>query len=216
MIASFILTLYLNYLYTIIMKKHIIWNVITTGLRTGLSLLRYILIARYLSPRAFGLFAMAKGLTESLAMFKLLGSNQSLILADADDTQRGSLYALDLFLGVLLYSVLWQAAPRLSLWCAEPDLVSWLRLIGLILPLTSLTDQVFLLLQKEMAWRFLGLTRATAFAIGILTLYATRSLAAETLVQYGVSVLLVGVVGWRRFPVALSFENEGQPLGKKG
>lgn len=72
------------------MLKHVTWNTLTTGLRTGLSLLRYLLIARYLSPRDFGLFALAKGVIDAISLFKVLGSNQALIVADADAVQRGS------------------------------------------------------------------------------------------------------------------------------
>jgi O-antigen/teichoic acid export membrane protein len=187
------------------MRSSLSWNTITTGLRTGLSLLRYLVIARALSPRAFGLFALAKGLVGSFRLLKRLGSNGSLITSDASDAQRGSLYVLDLLLGVLLYCLLFQTAPRLALWFAEPDLVSWLRLLGFSLPLLSLTDQFYLLFQKEMSWRFLGLLRVAAFASGILTLFYSRSLIWETLVQYGVSVLVVGVVGVRRFPMPLHF-----------
>lgn len=187
------------------MLKHLTWNTLTTGLRTGLSLLRYLLIARYLSPRDFGLFALAKGLIELFSLPKRLASNGSLITTDVSDAQRGSLYVLDLLLGILLYGLVFQAAPRLALWFAEPELTRYLRFIGFILPLLSLTDQWYLLFQKTMAWRFLGFLRVAAFFLGIVTLYFTHSLIWETLVQYGVSVLVVATIGLRRFPMPFAF-----------
>jgi O-antigen/teichoic acid export membrane protein len=186
------------------------WNTIATALRTALSLLRYLLIGRLLPPAAFGLFGLAKGLVDTVALLKRLGSNGSAITTELTSAQRGSLWTLDLFLGLLLYSLIWQGAPTLAVWYAAPALAGILRRLGLILVLSALTEHWYLRLQRDLRWRLLGLLHVASMGAGLLTLYFTRSLIAETLVQYAVSVAVVAIVGCRRDPLPLCFR--GEPL----
>jgi lipopolysaccharide exporter len=184
------------------------WNTITTGLRTGLSLVRYLYIGRRLPPAAFGVYGLAYGLIQTVALSKRLGSNGSTITSELTPEQHGSLWTLDLLLGLLLYSLIWQLAPTLAAWHTAPALSPVLRRLALILMLTGFTEHWYLRLQRAMRWRLLGLLRVGSMAAGLLTLYLTRSLVAETLARYAISVAVVAAVGLRQFPMPLCFRGD--------
>lgn len=163
-----------------------------TGSNAGVQLARllsHIVLARLLTPDAFGLMAMALVVMMFLEMLRDLGT-RSAIVQKKEISQRftSSIFFVNLAVGVLTTAGLAAAAPLIARLFGDPDLTPLLQ----VLALSSLATAFGLvqqgLLQRNLQFKGLAAVRFTnALGHGVVAI-------ALALAGFGVWSLVVGVI----------------------
>ena len=106
-----------------------------------------IVIARILSPDDYGIVAM-------MAVFINTGFNSAVIQKkEASKRDYSTALFINLLIGIALYLILFFSAPAISSFYHQPKLVATLRVLGLILPLGSISSIQSAIATREMLFR---------------------------------------------------------------
>ncbi len=172
----------------------------------GVSFVLSIVLARLLMPSEYGLIALVLVFTNLANVFVANGLGDTLIQKkDADETDFSSLFYFSLILSIGLYMTMFLLAPYIAVFYNHPDLVSVLRVIALILPLSSIItiQQAYVskkMLFKKMFFATIGGTVASG-SIGIVMAYygfGIWALVAQYLINAVVNtIVLFFIAHWR-------------------
>lgn len=132
-----------------------------------------IVLARLLSPHAFGLVAMIAALSVLLDLIKELGLSAATIQRPVITQQQVStLFWINAAFGCLLAIILLLAAPAIAHFYGEPELASITRWLAVGFVLSGLTIQHWALLRRQMRFKAIAVIEtgaelaAMALAIG--------------------------------------------------
>ena len=174
----------------------------TQGVGFGIS----IVMARLLMPSEFGLMGMIYVFFTIGNVLLDAGLAQSLIrTVDADDEDFSTVFFFNIFLGLLLYLILFITAPLIADFYDQPLLVSLLRIYSLIFILGSFTTVQNAILIKQMKFKRLLAVSVPATIVGgsfgvffAFHGYGVWSLVYNTLISTFLSGLLLWVYSpWR-------------------
>ena len=99
-----------------------------------ISVIVNLILARILAPELYGTVAIVLVFTEILQVFVESGFGTALIQKkDADDLDFSSVFFFNLVVSVLLYVMLFAAAPVIAQLYRKPELLEIVRVVGLIL-----------------------------------------------------------------------------------
>lgn len=113
-----------------------------------------IVIARILSPEDYGIVAMMAVFINVASIFINTGFNSAVIQKkDASRRDYSTALLLNLLIGITLYLLLFLSAPAISSFYHQPKLVATLRVLGLILPLGSISSIQSAIATREMLFR---------------------------------------------------------------
>ena len=99
-----------------------------------ISVIVNLILARILAPELYGTVAIVLVFTEILQVFVESGFGTALIQKkDADDLDFSSVFFFNLAVSVLLYALLFAAAPLIARLYRKPELLQIVRAVGLIL-----------------------------------------------------------------------------------
>lgn len=135
-----------------------------------------IVLARLLSPEHYGAIAIVNIFIALANVFVVSGFGNSLIQKkDADDTDFSSVFYFNIFLGIVLYGVVFLIAPFIASFYNMPILKPVLRVMGLRLIVASVNNVQHAYVSKKMMfrrffWSTLGGTLASA-VVGIAMAY---------------------------------------------
>jgi len=133
----------------------------------GVSFVIFVILARLLTPTQFGLIGM---LTIFIAISRTLtnsGFSQALIQKkDADESDFSSVFYMNLLVSVIIYLVLFIAAPLIADFYKEPALIALTRVLGLkfVIDAFSLIQET--VLTKEVDFKSLMIARLPSNVIG--------------------------------------------------
>ncbi|MGN7614077.1 oligosaccharide flippase family protein, partial [Magnetococcales bacterium HHB-1] len=157
------------------MIKNILWNIAGGILGKALGPLLQILVARFLFPDDFGLFALALAVMSFLEMIKELGLTQSIIVCRERFDYISFQWSLQLILAVVLYPLLFFSAPFLAALFKQTPLETMLPLMGLVLFINALGDAITTHLLKAQQYKILAMRRVlmpiTTGLVGLLLAY---------------------------------------------
>ena len=165
-----------------------------------------IITARLLSPKDFGLVG-------ALAIFTVLGS----ILIDSGfstamirrnnntDAEYAAIFYFNLFVSVILYIILFFAAPLIASFFNMPELCALSRLLFLSLITNNLGIVQHIILTKKLAFKTLTTASIVSlFLSGVITViliyldFGYWSLAWQQVIQFGTRTLLLWILSpWR-------------------
>jgi O-antigen/teichoic acid export membrane protein/capsular polysaccharide biosynthesis protein len=171
------------------------WTTLESAALSGLSLISLVVLSRYLSPREFGVAAIALGLVQLLNVPVEVFFHDVLIRHDkATESHFHSAFSATLALGVLLSGSCWLFAPWLARIMGEPMLgtvLPWmsLSLVGMAFGSTLMADQRRKLHFRALALRSL-VGRATAAVVAIAM--AIRGYGVWALVAQQVLLVSLG------------------------
>lgn len=115
-----------------------LWSGLETAVMAGVSLIVSVVMARILSPTAFGLVALLQIFIAIGQMSAEAGMTQTLVrMPCRTPVQEGSALAVNLAAGGAAYVTLWLCAPLIAGFFHQPELVLVARLIGLCIPLNA-------------------------------------------------------------------------------
>jgi len=138
--------------------KGIKWVAFSRYAQKGLSFITFIILARLLEPKTFGLFAMAFIVIDGLGLFKNFGVDSALVQRK-DDIEKASHTAFWMmpFMGIVIFFILYFGAPMASLILKEPNLTPVIRVLGIIFVLGAIENIPASLLNKELRFKELAI-----------------------------------------------------------
>lgn len=143
------------------------WVALGTIGAKGLSLLRKLILARFLLPGDFGLVAYASLAVGALELFQELGFSSALIYRQ-DDVEKAAdtIFIAQLITSVLVYALAWVCAPLAARFFRNEALVPVLRVLALNLIISSVGRVPLTLLVKEMGFKKKVLPELLAATLG--------------------------------------------------
>jgi O-antigen/teichoic acid export membrane protein len=118
--------------------KSVFWIVWSRGGIQLLSFLSTIMVARLLSPKDFGLMALAGIWTYAIALFAEMGFGAAIIkFPDLEEGELSACFWITVGVAIAGYLGLFIAAPMIAVWFSSPHLTNVLRVVGLGLPLEA-------------------------------------------------------------------------------
>lgn len=183
-----------------------VWSFLEQGGSKAILLLVQIVLARLLSPEAFGVLAILLVVTQVSDSIAQSGLGMALIQKrDSDDKSYSTAWWLSLGLAAVLYIVVFLAAPTISIFYNMPDLVAYLRVLGLIVFFNSANSIQRSFLQRSLNFRSIfAATTFAAFASGIAGIvmallgFGIWALVAQSLLQSVFICIVMWVkVSWK-------------------
>jgi PST family polysaccharide transporter len=130
----------------------------------------YIVLARLLGPKEFGLFAFATVFTVLLQTFTDQGIPDAVVQrAKLEKAHLDSAFWFNLVLSLALAGLLWLTAPIAGRLVHEPGLSGILRYLIWMLPLSALGGIHQALLKRQMEYRTIGIQNFVATSAGTAT-----------------------------------------------
>lgn len=195
------------------------WSFLEQGGSKAIQLLVQIVLARLLSPEAFGVLAILLVVTQVSDSIAQSGLGMALIQkSDSSDRSYSTAWWLSLGLAAALYVVVFLAAPAISVFYSMPDLVAYLRVLGLIVFFNSANSIQRSFLQRSLNFKSIfAATTLAALASGVAGIvmaflgFGVWALVAQSLLQsVFICVVMWAKVSWKP---SLVFEvNEAKSL----
>jgi PST family polysaccharide transporter len=130
------------------------WVALGTLGAKGLSLLRKLILARFLVPGDFGLVAYASLAIGALELFMELGFSAALIYRKEDvEEAADTIFVAQLATSVVIYLIAWSIAPLVGTFFRTDALVPVLRVLALNLIIASIGRVPQTLLVKQMGFK---------------------------------------------------------------
>lgn len=183
-----------------------VWRLLERFGAQGVTLIVSFVLARLLDPSIYGIVALITVITTFLQIFIDGGLGNSLIQKkDADDLDFSSVFYVNLVLGIALYVALFFLAPLISSFYNVGDLTALIRVVGLILIISSLKNVQQAYVSRHMMFKkfFFSTLAGTILAAvtGILLAiygFGVWALVIQMLVNTFVDTLILWfTVGWK-------------------
>ncbi|GBE06031.1 lipopolysaccharide biosynthesis protein WzxC [bacterium BMS3Abin10] len=145
----------------------ILWSALARIGQEGMGFLTTLVLARLLSPDAFGLLGMVIVFTGFISMFQNLGLGPSIIQdREISQEQLSGIFWLNIGFSTLLALLTIGSAPLVSIFFNEPSITFIMMVLALNFPLSALAMVPDALLKKRMAFKKLAVIRNIATAVG--------------------------------------------------
>ncbi|TVQ70257.1 MAG: colanic acid exporter [Balneolaceae bacterium] len=146
------------------------WSGIGGLISNGLELLKYIVLARILTPGDFGLLAMAMVVISLGRIFADGGTSNAVIhFRSQSSRQLSTLYWINISAAAGLYLVIYVTAPFFAVFYGEPEVGRLLRIGGAILPLFALGTLYEVLLRKKLSFKYITVSESISSLAGFIT-----------------------------------------------
>ena len=183
------------------------WTGYSTVITTVLQFVQLAVLARLLSPEAFGLMAiimLIQGFSQAYADMGI--SNAIIHHQNTTEEQLSSLYWLNIIAGIIVFLCIFLVAPFITNYYKEPQLLELIHLAALSFIITPWGQQFQILLQKNLEFRVISIIEIIAVAAGTSTAIGAAFMGQGVYsIIFGMlvttitrSVLLVGI-GWKRW-----------------
>ncbi len=171
--------------------KALVWSFLEQSGSKIILLLVQIVLARILSPDAFGILAILLVVTQIADSVAQSGLGMALIQkTDSSNTSYSTGLWLSLSIALVLYSLIFISAPVIAEFYQMPDLVDYLRILGLIVIVNSANSIQRSYYQRMMSFKAIfkatTISAVVSGAIGIvlaITGFGVWSLIAQSLLQ---------------------------------
>jgi len=183
------------------------WSFIDSFANQGLLFITGIILARLLTPKEFGLIGMITIFIAVSESFINSGFSQALIRKkDCTDTDLSTVFYFNMVVGIMFFGVLILAAPVISRFFAEPQLIWLVRVLGAVLIIdaltmvqrTSLTRRIDFKLQTKISVISIVFSGIVGISMAY-TGFGVWSLVAKTLSQRGMNSFLLWL--WNRLQI---------------
>ena len=161
--------------------KGISWNLLERFGVQGMSFIMGIIMARLLTPEAYGLIGMIVVFFAIAEVFVRSGFGEAYVQKkEVTDVDANTVFFTNFLISVLLYIILYYSAPAISRFYEEPKLIGLTRIMGLMIIINA-----FNVIQRAQISRNLNFKRKTK-----ITLISTMAsgLAGITAAFYGFGV----------------------------
>ena len=151
----------------------LIWSYGERLTAQGISLVVTVILSRILFPEEYGTIAIVLIFISICDAFLIGGLGNSLIQKkDSDEIDASSIFYCSLLLSIILYLILFFAAPSISRFYNNELLTPLIRILALRLPITSYNTIQQAMVQKKMAFKkFFYATIAGTIISGIIGIF---------------------------------------------
>lgn len=186
--------------------KNLIWRFAEKCGAQTVSFLVWIILARILSPKDFGTVTIVNAIILILSVFMDSGLGNALIQKkDADDLDFSSVFYFNVFLGIVLYGLLFCSAPLIAAFYNNEDLTNLIRIAGISIIISSVKNVQQAYISRTMQFKkFFAATIGGTIFSAILGIYmAISGYGAWALVMQNIvnlfmdTAILWIVVKWR-------------------
>jgi PST family polysaccharide transporter len=170
------------------------WVLLSQGARVVSQLVSMTVLARLLSPDAYGLMALAAIVTNMAYLFRDMGTAAALIQSkDVSPTMASTVYWTNLALGLLIGLAIICAAPLTAHIFHEPQLATVLCMLAIVFPLTGASVVHQALLERESKFSVVAGAEVVASlaGLGAALLLAWRGAGVFSLVAQMIVATLV-------------------------
>lgn len=202
-------------------SSNVVWRLMEKFSAKIVTFIVSLVLARLLDPVAYGTVALITVFTTILDVFIDSGLGNALIQKkDADNLDFTSVFYFNIAMCLLLYGVMFVAAPAIAAFYNRPELVSLVRVTSLTLVISGAKNVLHANIARNMQFKkFFYVTllgTVISAAVGLTMAfqgYGVWALVAQPLVNYSVdTIALWFVVDWRP-SLAFSFERLKGLLG---
>jgi O-antigen/teichoic acid export membrane protein len=201
------------------------WTSVEKTGRAIFQLLQIAILTRFLPVEAFGLVALAFVVIGFTNIFVDMGLTSAILYKqNATQKEYSSIYWLNLFVSVILYSLLLFLTQIIGSFYEEPDLKSIIPILGANILLMALGRQHRTILQKEFKFKHIAFIELLSFFIALLVAvllavknYGVYSLVYSTLTASVISNVLFLILNLSSNPIRLHFKfNDTIPFLRVG
>lgn len=209
------------------MKKHstlkgLIWKLLERFGVTGVQFILQIILARLLSPEHYGVLSIMVIFTTLANVFVQNGFNTALIQnKDVTEEDYSSVLWVSLGIAVILYGIIFAAAPLIGIFYNMPDIVAPMRVLALMLIPGALNSVQLAKVSREMDFKKVFFSSIGGVVIsglaGIIIAYmggGLWALVAQTLLNVLVACVVMRItvklkirfaINWGRVKVLFSY-----------
>ena len=192
----------------------IIWSFIDTLADQGITFISGIILARILSPEEFGLIGMITVFIAISQSFINSGFSNALIRKNnCSQVDYSTVFFFNLIVGTSFFIILLLTAPAISKFLNEPQLISILQVLGIVLVIDSLSIIQRTILTKRIDFKlqakisvFSSISSGTIAITMAFTGFGVWSLIAQRIVKQGLSSLLLWI--WNKWKPMLVFSRK--------
>lgn len=186
--------------------SNLIWRLLERGSAQIVAFVVSIVLARLLDPSAYGTVALVTVLTTILQVFVDSGLGTALIQKlDADDLDFSTVFFFNCGVCLLIYGLLFLAAPLVAAFYGIGELTPIVRAMGLVIPISCVRNIQQSWVSRNMQFRAqfiasaIGALASAAAGIGMALLgVGVWALVAQAVVnQFIGTIVLWAVVPWR-------------------
>ena len=143
------------------------WSVISKLFQQVLSFFTIAILARLLSPSAFGLIGMVLVVTNFVEIFKDLGTSTAIIQRKETSQELiSSIFWTNLFFGILFTLIIMILARIIAIFFREPGMTLIMKIMSISFIFSGLSVVPQALLIREMSFRRLAFMENVSFLIG--------------------------------------------------
>lgn len=201
------------------------WAYIQNWVSRGLTLVVFIVLARFLSPTDFGVFAIAIVLLTLAEIFAEQGLSHAIVQrAELDDAHRSTAFWVTLLLGGILGLLTLAVSHPLATYFDHPEIAPIMKALSPVFVLMALASVPAALLRRELNYKVLAQRAIWAnivagiTAIGLaLSGAGVWAFVGQLLVYHGVSVIILWkneawrprrMVSWHHFTDLFGFSSK--------
>lgn len=201
------------------------WTIVGTVGRALFQLLQIAILTRFLTKEAFGLVAMALFVVNFSNIFVDMGLTSAILYRqNATKNEYSSIYWLNIFISLILYSLLFIGAPIIAKFYNEPELKILVPILGINLLLLAIGRQQRTIMQKQFQFKAIAITEVGSFFLGLIVAillalnnFGVYSLVYSTLFASFISNGLFLILNLRHNPIRFYFRlSETKPFLKVG
>lgn len=183
-----------------------VWSFLEQGGSKAIQLVVQIVLARLLSPEAFGVLAILLVVTQVADSVAQSGLGMALIQkSDASERSYSTAWWLSLGLATALYLVIFLGSPAIAVFYAMPDLAMYLRVLGVIVFFNAVNSIQRSFLQRSLDFKSIFVaTTVSALASGAIGIamaflgFGVWALVAQSLLQSAFICIVMRVrVSWK-------------------
>ena len=186
--------------------SNLIWRFLE---RCGAQLVTFvvsIVLARLLDPNVYGIIALVTIFTSILQVFVDSGLGNALIQKkDADDLDFSTVFYFNILVCVILYLIMFIAAPFIATFYKMPELISVIRVLSLVLVISGVKNVQQAYVSKNMLFkRFFFSTLGGTIGAAIIGIwiaykgYGVWALVAQNIFNLSIDTIILWItVKWR-------------------
>lgn len=145
------------------------WNVVSTVFCMAVQILRLSILTFLLDKSDFGLIAIAMMVISFTDIFSDLGLTVAVIhKQEITKEQYSSVYWMNIFMSIAIFSILWIISPFISIFYGEPILAYVVPLLGIQVLLNGFGKMFQTIKTKNMEFGFLSKVRMISVFVGFI------------------------------------------------
>ena len=143
------------------------WELGSVIVQAVLQLAFMAILARFISPKDFGLYAIVNTVIAMVLIFSEIGIGSAIVQhKEISEQYLSTAFLLSIFLGALATGLTWLASPAITWFFKQPDVTHMIRVAGLTLFMSAYVTVATSLLERELLYRKLAIINIISYAIG--------------------------------------------------